>query len=63
MLSFLEPIEQNVHGSKGIYELVYFVKESKSLSKFRKHALESDRCTDNKTNEEIEKLVIYSFHP
>jgi len=32
---FLEPIEQNVNGSRGIYELVYFVKDSKSLERFK----------------------------
>ena len=31
----LEPIEQNVSGTKGIYELVYFVKDSKSLKRFK----------------------------
>jgi len=30
----LEPIEQNVFGSKGIYELIYFVKDSRSLDRF-----------------------------
>ena len=34
----LEPIEQNVNGSKGIYELVYFVKDSKSLDRFKTQA-------------------------
>lgn len=32
---YLEPIEQNVNGNKGIYELVYFVKDSKSLERFK----------------------------
>ena len=32
----IEPIEQNVHGNKGIYELVYFIKESKAIDKFKK---------------------------
>jgi hypothetical protein len=46
-----------VYGSKGIYELVYFVKESKSLERFKKAALESDKLIENKNVEEIEKLV------
>jgi DNA polymerase sigma len=46
-----------VYGSKGIYELVYFVKESKSLDRFKKAALESDKLIENKGVEEIEKLV------
>jgi len=33
-----KPIEQNVHGKKGIYELVYFIKESRSLDRFRRSA-------------------------
>lgn len=31
LISIIEPIEQNVNGNKGVYELVYIVKESKSL--------------------------------
>jgi len=45
----VEPIEQNVHGSKGIFELVYFVKESKPLEKFRKSALSMNRMIESKT--------------
>ncbi|MFS8160266.1 MAG: hypothetical protein ACMG6E_08685 [Candidatus Roizmanbacteria bacterium] len=55
--SSIEPIEQNVHGTKGVYELVYFIKESKSLERFKKHALESDKCIQGKTPEEVERLV------
>lgn len=58
LILLLEPIEQNVHGSKGVYELVYFVKESKMLEKFKKHAIQSDKCTDGKDQDEIENLVI-----
>ena len=39
----LEPIEQNVHGSKGVYELVYFLKDSRPIERFKKMALESER--------------------
>ena len=46
-----------MYGSKGIYELVYFVKESKSLERFRKNALDSDKLIENKGVDEIEKLV------
>jgi hypothetical protein len=46
-----------VHGTKGVYELVYFIKESKSLERFKKHALESDKCIQGKTPEEVERLV------
>jgi len=51
-----------VHGNKGIYELVYFVKESKSLEKFKKQAIESDKFIEKKTNDEIEKLVTSTFN-
>jgi len=27
----IEPIEQNVNGSKGVYELVYFLKDSRPI--------------------------------
>lgn len=46
-----------MHGSKGVYELVYFMKESKSLQRFRKSAEEFDKLIANKSDEEIERLV------
>lgn len=46
-----------MHGNKGIYELVYFVKESKAIERFKKQAQEFDKVTIGKTNEEIERLV------
>lgn len=55
---FAEPIEQNVHGNKGIYELVYFMKESKSLERFRKQAEECNKLIEGKSDSEIEKLVL-----
>ena len=57
-----------MHGNKGVYELVYFIKESKSLERFKKHAIESDKCIQGKTPEEVERLVclilyiLISFH-
>jgi len=41
--NFLEPIEQNVNGSKGVYELVYFLKESKPIERFKKMAIENEK--------------------
>ena len=38
LIIIAEPIEQNVHGNKGVYELVYFVKESKAIERFKKQA-------------------------
>ena len=55
-----EPIEQNVHGNKGIYELVYFMKDSKSLDKFKKHAIDFDCLVEGKSTDEIENLVLFS---
>ena len=49
IFSSIEPIEQNVHGSRGIYELIYFMKESKSLERFKKHALDCNRLIQGKT--------------
>lgn len=46
---------------KGVYELVYFVKESKALDRFRKTSEQYDRLVEGKTDEEIEKLVSSSF--
>lgn len=58
----LEPIEQNVTGSKGIHELVYFLKESKSLERFKKSAQEFDKYLTGKSHDEIEKLVSLLFY-
>ena len=46
-----------MHGNKGIYELVYFIKESKAIEKFKKQAQALDKLTDGKSDEEIERLV------
>lgn len=50
------PIEQNVSGNGGFYELVYFVRESRLLSKYRNNVETYDKILENKTKEEIEKL-------
>lgn len=48
-----------MHGNKGVYELVYFVKESKSLERFKKQAVEFDKLMAGKSDEEVERLVNY----
>jgi hypothetical protein len=54
-----EPIEQNVNGSKGVYELVYFVKDSKSLQRFKNGAQQFDDYISTKSDSAIECLVRY----
>lgn len=49
-----------MHGNKGIYELVYFVKESKAIERFKKQAQEFDKVTEGKSDEDIERLVSFS---
>ena len=56
-LSSAEPIEQNVNGSKGVYELVYFVKDSKSLQRFKNGAQQFDDYISTKSDSAIECLV------
>jgi len=51
-----KPIEQNVSGSRGVYELVYFVKESKSLERFERTAKQYDSLVSGKSHEQIERL-------
>jgi aspartokinase len=58
----LEPIEQNVSGSKGIFELVYFMKDSRPLDRFKKNVEEFDRYMAGKTDEEVEKQVGFNLH-
>lgn len=41
--------------------MVYFVKESKSLERFKKQALEFDKLIEGKSDEEIERLVSLEF--
>ena len=54
----IEPIEQNVHGSKGVYELVYFLKDSRPIERFKKMAIENERHILAKPIDDIEKLVL-----
>ena len=57
----IEPIEQNVHGAKGVYELVYFMKESKSLDRFKRQAQHLDKLLDGKNDDEVERLVSFQW--
>lgn len=45
-------------GNKGIYELVYFMKDSRPLERFKKNVEEFDRNMSGKTDDEVEKQVI-----
>jgi len=62
LCGYLEPIEQNVNGKNGVYELVYFVKDSKSLQRFKVAASQFDSFTKDKSDAAIERLVSYT-HP
>ncbi len=47
-----------MHGSKGVYELVYFLKDSRPIERFKKMALDSERHIQGKSIDAIEKLVL-----
>lgn len=51
-----------MNGSRGVYELVYFVKDSKSLERFQKQAKAFDSYTAAKNDAETERLVS-AFRP
>jgi len=53
----VDPIEQNVNGNKGLYELVYFMKDSRPIERFKKAAAQMDKLSQDKTDDQIEKLV------
>lgn len=55
-LTVQRPIEQNVWGTNGIFELMYILRESRSLEKYEKFVSKFDDTLKNKTNCEIEKL-------
>mmetsp|Transcript_533 Transcript_533/g.560 ORF Transcript_533/g.560 Transcript_533/m.560 type:complete len:561 (-) Transcript_533:164-1846(-) len=50
------PIEQNVYGKGGIYELLLMQKKSMSVIDYRKKVEVFDEITDKKTPEEVETL-------
>jgi hypothetical protein len=50
-----------VSGNGGIFELVYFIRESRSLSKYRNLVESYDKLAESKTKDEIEKLVSLSI--
>lgn len=51
-----------MNGKNGVYELVYFVKDSKSLQRFKVAASQFDSFTKDKSDAAIERLVSYN-HP
>ncbi|CAI2368030.1 unnamed protein product [Moneuplotes crassus] len=55
-LTVQHPIEQNVWGSNGVYELLYMLRESRSLDKYRKLVSKTEHSATKKTHAEIEKL-------
>lgn len=50
------PIEQNVWGSNGIFELMYLLRESRSIDKYEKYVSKFDYCIKDKSHYEVEKL-------
>lgn len=44
-------------GTKGVYELVNFIKDSKSLQRFKTGATQFDSYTEGKSDAAIEHLV------
>ena len=52
-----EPIEQNVQGSQGMYELLYFMRESRTLTQYMKQARKESTLVESKTHDERDKLV------
>lgn len=46
-----------MNGSRGVYELVYFVKDSKNLQRFKSQAVKFDSFSTDKSDAEIEQLV------
>ena len=57
MLLTSEPIEQNVQGSQGMYELLYFMRESRTLTQYMKPASKESTLVESKTHDERDKLV------
>lgn len=55
-LRVMKPIEQNVWGNSGIYELLYVLRESRSIEKYRKYVGKFEDSIKNKRPSEIEKL-------
>lgn len=49
-----------MNGKNGVYELVYFVKDSKSLQRFKVAASLFDSFTKDKSDAAIERLVSYT---
>jgi hypothetical protein len=49
-----------VHGEKGVYELVLFMKDTKSIARFKSTAQQFDSYTKSKSNAEIERLVSFA---
>lgn len=51
------PIEQIVNGQNGIYDLVLFQTESKTLTKYQKIVEGYEKIIENKNQLEIEEIV------
>lgn len=55
-LTVQRPIEQNIWGSNGVFELMYFLRESRSIEKYQKFVGQFDSTIKKKSDFEIEKL-------
>ena len=50
-----------MHGEKGVYELVMFMKDTKSIARFKSTAQQFDSYTKSKRDAEIERLVSFAL--
>ena len=44
-------------GANGVYELVYFERDSRSIARFKKAATDQERFIKSSNDRDIEKLV------
>jgi hypothetical protein len=48
-----------VNGTKGVYELVYFLKDSRPIERFKKMALNGEKFLLEKSTDETERQVAW----
>jgi jumonji domain-containing protein 2 len=51
-----KPIEQNISGNGGVFEIINFLQDSKNLSRFERSVKPSDLVAEGKEAFEVERL-------
>lgn len=58
----IKPLEQEIYGEKGVYELVLTQKKSVANQEYKKHSINDQKIIENYSEQEIEQFFWKNLH-